>query len=145
MALPSDIVTTGDAGECVLCAAVRFTTDDRVSFVVHRGQHNYVILNRYPYTSGHVMVVPYAHVGTLEDLTQEAAAEMMSLTRDASRHLREIYHPLEGLNLGMNLGTEVRGRGARHRPSAHARSSALDRGHQFHHRDRRNACDSRST
>ena len=89
-------------GECVLCAAAR-TGDDASSFVVHRAEHSYVILNRYPYTSGHLMVVPYEHVDSLELLGTGTLTEMMLLARDAERHLRAVYHP-EGLNIGMNLG-----------------------------------------
>ena len=77
--------------------------DDHESFIVHRGAHNFVILNRFPYTSGHVMVVPYQHVATLEDLPDEALVELIRLARDAERHLRAVYHP-QGLNIGMNIG-----------------------------------------
>jgi len=96
------VTTSGDPGECVFCVAGR-STDDHAHLVVHRGAHNFVILNRFPYTSGHVMVVPYAHVANLDDLPGETSAEIMALSRECVRHLREIYHP-EGLNLGMNLG-----------------------------------------
>jgi ATP adenylyltransferase len=96
-------ITTSDKPcECVFCAAAR-STDDRETFIVHRGSANFVILNRFPYTSGHLMVVPYAHVSTLEDLPDDALMEMFRLGRDAERHLRSIYRP-EGLNLGMNIG-----------------------------------------
>ena len=96
------ITTSGEAGECVFCAAAR-NTDDRGSLIVHRAAHNFVILNRYPYTSGHIMVVPYAHLSELDALSEEAASEMMSLARTAVRHLKALYRP-DGLNLGMNLG-----------------------------------------
>jgi ATP adenylyltransferase len=96
------IVATEQPGECVFCAAGR-SADDRAHLVVHRAAHNFVILNRFPYTSGHVMVVPYAHVANLEDLPAESLAEIMALARQAVGHLRRIYRP-EGLNLGMNLG-----------------------------------------
>ena len=77
--------------------------DDARSFVVHRAARSYVILNRYPYTSGHLMVVPYDHVASLGELAGETLTEMILLARDAERHLREVYRP-EGLNIGMNLG-----------------------------------------
>ena len=96
------ITTSGNPGECVFCAAGR-SSDDRGNFVVYRGAYNFVILNRYPYTSGHVMVVPYAHVANIDDLPDEVYRELAALSRDAARHLRETYNP-EGLNLGMNLG-----------------------------------------
>lgn len=76
---------------------------DEESLVVFRGKHNFVVLNRFPYTSGHLMVVPYLHVRELAGLDETAASEMMSLTRAAESHLRKLYRP-DGLNLGMNIG-----------------------------------------
>ena len=96
------ITATASAGECVFCAAVR-NPDDRESLIAHRGRENFVILNRYPYTSGHLMVVPYQHAAELEDISEVAATEMMELGRACVRHLKALYRP-EGLNLGMNLG-----------------------------------------
>jgi ATP adenylyltransferase len=96
------ITAQGEPGECVFCVAAR-STDDRAHLVVHRGTSNFVILNRYPYTSGHVMVVPYLHLANLEELPGETFDELMSLSREAVRRLRQVYRP-EGLNLGMNLG-----------------------------------------
>jgi len=87
---------------CIFCEAVR-GSDDRESLVVHRGQHCFVILNRYPYTSGHLMVAPYLHVSRLSQLDEPAAAEMMHLTRFAEKALGEVYSP-DGINLGMNMG-----------------------------------------
>ncbi len=71
--------------------------------MVHRGKHCFVILNRYPYTSGHLMIVPYDHVAKLEEATQESTRELMELARQAEQVLESIYRP-DGLNLGMNLG-----------------------------------------
>ncbi|SRR6266436_2701207 len=96
------ITKAGEPGECVFCAAAR-AEDDRVPLVVHRGTHNFVILNRYPYTSGHIMVVPYAHVATLETMADEALVELIRLARESETHLRAIYRP-GGLNLGLNIG-----------------------------------------
>jgi ATP adenylyltransferase len=96
------ITQSGEPGECIFCAAAQ-ACDDRERYVVHRATRNFVILNRFPYTNGHLMVVPYEHAGTLEDLHDETLVELMRLGRDAVRRLREIYRP-EGLNLGMNLG-----------------------------------------
>ncbi len=96
------VTTSGDASACVFCAAAE-DTDDRSRLVIHRGKHNFVILNRFPYTSGHVMVVPYAHVATLEDLSAEALTELILLARESERRLRAVYRP-EGLNLGINIG-----------------------------------------
>jgi ATP adenylyltransferase len=95
-------VTKGELpSECVFCAAAG--GDDRANLVVHRASHNFVILNRFPYTNGHVMVVPFQHVSTLQDLAEEALIEMIRLTRECEEHLRATYRP-DGLNIGMNLG-----------------------------------------
>ena len=88
---------------CIFCDAARNPDDDERTLVVHRARHCFVILNRYPYTSGHLMIVPYAHVAKLEAATQESIGELMMLARQAERVLEEIYKP-DGLNLGMNLG-----------------------------------------
>ena len=96
-------VTKGEpASACVFCAAAG-GGDDRANLIVHRASHNFVILNRYPYTNGHVMVVPFQHVSTLEDLAEEALLEMIRLARECEKHLRATYRP-DGLNIGMNLG-----------------------------------------
>ena len=92
---------TEDVG-CVFCAAGE-AKDDRAWLVAYRGARNFVILNRYPYTSGHIMVVPYEHVATLEDAADETLVELIRLARQSERHLRAIYQP-EGLNMGINLG-----------------------------------------
>lgn len=76
---------------------------DEEALIVFRGEHNFVVLNRFPYTNGHLMIVPYRHVGDLAGLTDAAANELIALTRAAERHIRWIYHP-DGLNLGMNIG-----------------------------------------
>jgi len=90
------------ANQCVFCAASRLG-DDKAAWIVHRGDSCFVILNAYPYTSGHVMVVPYEHMDQLQKLPAKAAQEMMELTQKLEGVLRELYHP-DGLNLGMNLG-----------------------------------------
>ena len=88
--------------DCIFCdkAAAK---DDAKELVVWRGRHNFVLLNLYPYTNGHIMIAPYAHVARLEDAAEDAAAELMRIAQRAERHLREVYHP-EGFNLGMNVG-----------------------------------------
>jgi len=89
-------------GECFLCAAAK-SGNDRESLVVHRAERNLVILNRFPYTSGHVMIAPYEHVASLEGLPDETLGEMMRLARAAEVHLRTVYRP-DGLNVGLNIG-----------------------------------------
>ena len=96
-------VTKGDAPSvCVFCTAAG-SSDDKKTLIVHRAVHNFIILNRFPYTNGHVMVVPYKHVATLEELPQEALVEMILLARECEKNLQEVYHP-DGLNIGVNLG-----------------------------------------
>jgi ATP adenylyltransferase len=87
---------------CILCAAAE-AQDDSQSLVVLRARKNFVILNRYPYTSGHVMVVPYAHQATLAASDAETLAEMMALARRIEQALESLYRP-DGCNLGMNIG-----------------------------------------
>lgn len=87
---------------CVFCQAVEHP-DEPESLVAHCGEYNYVILNRFPYTSGHLMVIPRVHVATIEALDDTTRAEMMALTNTAITVLRQIYTP-EGFNLGMNIG-----------------------------------------
>jgi ATP adenylyltransferase len=97
------ITQVGEPAECVFCAAGDPTADDHKTLVVHRALHNYVILNRFPYTSGHLMVVPYRHVATLEELRDEELVELIRLARDTEKRLRKVYRP-DGLNLGVNIG-----------------------------------------
>jgi ATP adenylyltransferase len=87
---------------CIFCEAVS-SSDDTQTLVVLRAEKNFVILNRYPYTSGHVMVVPYSHIGDLSAAEPETLAEMMLLAQRVQAALGNTYHP-EGYNLGMNLG-----------------------------------------
>jgi len=87
---------------CIFCQLLN-SGDDRKALIVHRAEFNFVILNAFPYTSGHVMVVPYEHVDRLNLLPEAAANEMMLLTRRLETILTELYHP-DGVNLGMNIG-----------------------------------------
>jgi ATP adenylyltransferase len=77
--------------------------DDRKNLVVHRAEHAFVVLNRYPYNSGHVMVVPYRHGADLDAFPPAEWAGLQELLRRTAAVLRATYRP-EGLNLGMNLG-----------------------------------------
>lgn len=86
---------------CLFCEKQK--QPDAQAGIVFRGQHCFVILNAFPYTSGHVMVVPYEHHDKLQSLSLEAAGEMMILTQRIERILRMLYNP-DGINLGMNIG-----------------------------------------
>jgi ATP adenylyltransferase len=87
---------------CVLCHKAQ-AGDDEVEQVLYRGKLNYILVNAYPYNSGHLMIVPYRHVGRLEELDADTVCEMMHLAQVAVRALNRCLRP-EGVNLGMNLG-----------------------------------------
>jgi ATP adenylyltransferase len=90
---------------CIFCTMNTNPTpaSDDEALVVTRGQYNFIVLNRFPYTNGHLMVVPYQHASDVIALNEPAATEMMSLTRQAVRHIEWLYRP-DGVNLGMNIG-----------------------------------------
>ena len=94
--------TKSDRSKCIFCDAVAAERDPE-TLIVHRAQFNFVILNRYPYTSGHLMVAPYQHVSRLQQVAEQTVEEMMRLARLSERILEGAYNP-GGLNLGMNLG-----------------------------------------
>ncbi len=96
------ITTVDQASECIFCV-LQNLGDDQKALIVHRGEHNFIILNAYPYTSGHAMVVPYAHLDRLSKLPEPAADEMMAFTRRLEAVMIDVYHP-DGVNLGMNIG-----------------------------------------
>jgi ATP adenylyltransferase len=86
---------------CVFCRAAGL--DDETGLVVHRGQQGFVLLNRYPYASGHLMVAPYRHEGAFGGLEAAEALEIHQLTATATGVLAEVMSP-QGFNLGWNLG-----------------------------------------
>ncbi len=98
----SYILDNNNEAGCVFCQAVE-QTDGSENLIIHRGQSAYVILNRYPYTSGHLMVVPLQHCSTIEGLPPPTRAEMMELISRCVQILTAAYHA-EGYNLGANLG-----------------------------------------
>jgi ATP adenylyltransferase len=94
------VTRPGDEPGCVFCAAL---DGAEASLVVCRGRTCYVILNKFPYNNGHLLVVPNRHIATLADATSEELSELMELARRAELAIREAYSP-HGLNLGINLG-----------------------------------------
>ncbi len=87
---------------CIFCS--KLDVDDAAEHILYRGAHNYVVLNRYPYNNGHLLIVPDAHVASLEALDDAAALELMQLVQQSLRALRAVYHP-QGINLGVNEGS----------------------------------------
>jgi ATP adenylyltransferase len=92
---------TVEAPGCIFCEALAQITTDPL--VVHRGRTIFVILNKYPYNNGHLMVVPHRHVGWLGALERAELDELMELTQASERALRDVYRP-HGFNMGLNLG-----------------------------------------
>ena len=93
-------VAGAKAEGCVLCEKAR---EADAEHVVYRGERNYVLMNAFPYNSGHLMVVPYEHVADLTDLDEAAVCEMMALAQACIRAVRRCMFP-QGVNLGMNIG-----------------------------------------
>jgi ATP adenylyltransferase len=88
---------------CVFCYLRDHSEEDEGNYFLYRGAHNFVVLNLYPYISGHLMVVPYDHVSELDGASKDTSDEMMDLAKRSQTALRAAYNP-EGFNLGMNLG-----------------------------------------
>jgi len=97
-----DYVTQADEQTgCVFCAEAAGEVED--SLVVHRGERAFALLNKFPYSSGHLLIAPFAHVGGLAELGDETALEIHRLGLTALEALRAVYRP-DGFNLGWNLG-----------------------------------------
>ena len=91
------------AHACFFCQAAQEPDADAQHLVVYRAEKCFAILNRYPYSTGHVMVAPHAHVATLEEAETATLEEMMRLAQQVEKALRATYRP-EGINLGFNIG-----------------------------------------
>jgi ATP adenylyltransferase len=89
-------------GPCIFCSVLAQSEDEK-NLIVFRGRNAFVILNRYPYTSGHLLVVANAHQASIEDLHVEARAEMMELASTCMSVIRKVYQA-EAFNLGANIG-----------------------------------------
>ena len=88
---------------CVFCTVLNNSVSDEKNFILHRAEFNFVILNIYPYISGHLMIVPYDHLAELDEASKSATDELMDLTKKCQSVLREVYKP-QGMNVGMNFG-----------------------------------------
>jgi len=88
--------------ECPFCKAIS-EGDDQENLVVYRGKYAFVMLNRYPYTTGHILVLPYIHQEKMSEFDPKARSEMIELVNQAGQVLELVYKP-EGLNVGLNLG-----------------------------------------
>ncbi len=88
---------------CVFCYAASHCDEDEELGVLYRGRYVFAIMNRYPYTPGHFMVIPYRHIDNVETLEDEVWSELTSLTKSGVKLLKEVLKA-EGVNIGMNLG-----------------------------------------
>jgi ATP adenylyltransferase len=95
------VTSQADPDECLFCRLQR--QDDAEALIVARGTYAFVVLNAYPYTSGHLMVAPLRHEAQLDALDTEEADELMALTQHATTALKAAYKP-DGLNVGINIG-----------------------------------------
>jgi ATP adenylyltransferase len=96
--------STEAASACVFCALLAQPQEaDARNYILHRAQHNFIILNLYPYISGHLLIIPYTHLSDLDAASKETTDELMDLTKRCQTALREAYRP-QGFNLGMNQG-----------------------------------------
>jgi ATP adenylyltransferase len=89
--------------KCVFCSIAQDTTQDNENFVLWRGKTCFAILNRYPYTTGHLMVIPYRHTNDFTSLSKDESCELFDTTKKLTGVLSETLKP-DGFNIGMNLG-----------------------------------------
>ncbi|BCU70561.1 HIT family protein [Stygiolobus caldivivus] len=87
---------------CIFCEFPK-SNNDKGHLIVFRAKYNFVILNAYPYNPGHIMVVPYRHVSSLELLSEEESSEMFFIIKRSLKVLRKVYSP-DGFNIGANIG-----------------------------------------
>ncbi len=98
------IEAAGKSSGCIFCSfAEQDASHDAANLVVYRGETAYMILNAYPYSNGHLMVIPYRHTATLEDYADAEMLEIMRLTRLGTRLLNMTFYP-DACNLGVNMG-----------------------------------------
>src|SRR4029078_6899603 len=90
-------------GGCVFCDILNNPGSDEEKFILKRAGFNFVILNIYPYATGHLMIVPFEHIGDLDKADKQTTDEMMDLTKRCQTALGEVYSP-QGFNMGLNIG-----------------------------------------
>lgn len=96
------VATAGNTPGCIFCTKPS-AGDDPANYIVLRAERNFVLLNLYPYTNGHLMIAPFEHADSLTKAHPDTLAEMMRLAVRCEAALRQLYRP-DGINLGMNLG-----------------------------------------
>ncbi|MFQ5602533.1 MAG: HIT domain-containing protein [bacterium] len=97
-----DYILADKVDECIFCSKTK-EQDDQNNLILVRGEFNFVIMNKYPYNNGHLMVVPYRHTDSLETLNGDERLELMDMVSNSIKILRETIQP-DGFNVGVNLG-----------------------------------------
>lgn len=97
-----DYILSQKDKKCIFCELPR-EDRDRDNLILYRSKYNFVMMNRYPYNNGHIMVVPYVHVSSLDSLNDEILLDFMKLTRHSIASIRKAFMP-EGFNIGINIG-----------------------------------------
>ncbi len=99
----NDEKSTAENGGCVFCGILNDPASDEEQYILHRAGFNFIILNIYPYISGHLMIVPYQHLANLDGADKNTTDELTDLTKRCQTVLREVYQP-HGFNIGINQG-----------------------------------------
>jgi len=97
-----DYILEKDSEGCILCKKVA-ENSDRKNLVLHRGCYCFIIMNKFPYNNGHLMIAPFRHVGSFEELKKREILELMNLLKESLLNLKKALNP-DGFNVGMNLG-----------------------------------------
>ncbi|MCZ6669449.1 MAG: HIT domain-containing protein [Acidobacteria bacterium] len=97
------VTSQSKPGGCLFCRVQAARRDGPANLLLHRGKQNFIILNRFPYNNGHLMIVPNKHMASLSVMSVGQMGEMMELARRSEKAIRDLYHP-DGFNLGINLG-----------------------------------------
>ncbi len=95
-------IELGIPGKCFFCANLE-ADNDRESLILHRASESFILMNKFPYSNGHLMIAPYRHTGEISELTTDEMSEMMELSQLSIKVLRDVMSP-HGFNIGYNLG-----------------------------------------
>lgn len=96
------VINASKMNKCIFCQALKLN-NDRKAFILYKGDHNFIVLNKYPYTPGHLMIAPYSHMDSFEKAETASSNELMLLLKLSLKILRKKYNP-HGFNTGMNIG-----------------------------------------
>ncbi len=111
-----EYILSEKGGECLFCVAPT-ANDDRNNLILYRGENAYVMMNKYPYNNGHLMVVPFFHTSSFEGLSEGVLLDLIKITKYSAECINKAFNP-EGMNIGINFG-EVAGAGIREHMHIH--------------------------